>query len=66
MKDPHHGWWVACRHGFGVSSADESEPEDMTQRQQLAVTLRNTVRKKTTSNIYWMKGRSSRYVVSLG
>ena len=29
-----------------VSSADESEPEDMTQRQQLAVTLRNYCRRE--------------------
>ena len=29
-----------------VSSADESEPEDMTQRQQLAVTLRNYCKKE--------------------
>ena len=38
----------------------------MTQRQQLAVTLRNYCKKKkTTSSIYWMKGGCGTYVALL-
>ena len=41
-----------------VSSADESEPEDMTQRQQLAVTLRNYCKKENNvKHLIGSKGR---------